>query len=291
VAWHRLLFFFNLLLAFCFPLPILAQDKPSAPATVEHIYATVGGVQLRVYVFSPPSEKDATPRAAIVIFHGGGWNIGEPSWGFGLAKHFAEHGMVGISAQYRLSDQKTTTPLDAMADARAAIRWIRTNAASLGVNPDRIAAYGWSAGGHLAASAAIFDDPVTGASVSCSPNALVLISPALSLGSDGWLKRILLSRVDPGTISPDEHVRKGLPPTIILQGRADTVTPLPGVQHFCDRMKAEGNRCELNIFDAVGHLFTPVGTRDDDIPKPDPTVQAAASAKADQFLVSLGYMR
>jgi acetyl esterase len=291
VNWNRSPFFFNMLLAFCLALPILAQDKPQAAGPAEHVYSTARGEQLKVYVFSSPPEKASAPRAAIVIFHGGGWSMGEPSWGFWLAQHFAEHGMVGIAAQYRLSDQKTTTPLDAMADARAAIRWIRANATSLGVDPNRIAAYGWSSGGHLAAAAAIFDDPSAASSVSCSPNALVLVSPAVSLGSDAWLKRLLISKADPGSISPDEHVRKGLPPTIILEGRADTVTPLAGVQHFCDRMQAEHNRCELNIFDGVGHLFTPVGTPDDGFPKPDPTVQAAAGAKADQFLVSLRYMK
>jgi|SRR5450755_4364074 acetyl esterase len=145
---NKTLFSLGLLLAFYPAVPILAQDKPPSGSPAEHVYATAGGVQLKAYVFSPSPEKAGAPHAAIVIFHGGGWNMGEPSWGFGLAQHFAEHGMVAIAAQYRLSDQKTTTPLDAMADARAAIRWIRTNATSLGVDPNRIAAYGWSAGGH-----------------------------------------------------------------------------------------------------------------------------------------------
>ena len=72
--------------------------------------------------------------------------MGEPEWGFSLARHFAELGMIGAAAQYRLSDQKSITPLDAMADARAVIRWMRANADSLGIDGNRIAAYGWSAG-------------------------------------------------------------------------------------------------------------------------------------------------
>ncbi len=89
--------------------------------------------------------------AAIVLFHGGGWAMGEPAWAFSRAQHFAERGMVAIAAQYRLSDQKAITPHEAMADARAVIRWVRAHADSLGIDPKRVAAYGWSAGGHLAA--------------------------------------------------------------------------------------------------------------------------------------------
>jgi acetyl esterase/lipase len=226
-----------------------------------------------------------------VLFHGGGWSIGEPAWAFGLAKHFAERGMVAVAAQYRLSDQKKLTPLDAMDDARAAIRWVRSHVGDLEVDPNRIAAYGWSAGAHLAASAAIFNRVPADATVSCAPNALVLVSPAVSVGTDGWFRRLLGSKGEPRDLSPDEHVRSGLPPTVIVEGRQDTVTPLPGVQRFTDRMKAAGNRCELFVFDGAGHLFTPVGTPDDGYPKPDPIIEAAAASKLDAFLVSLGYMK
>jgi acetyl esterase/lipase len=95
-------------------------------------------------------------------------------------------------------------------------------------------------------------------------------------------------RADVSEISPDEHVRSGLPPTIIIQGRTDTVTPLAGTQRFCDRMRDAGNRCELHVYDGVGHLFTPSTERDDGFPNPDPDVQAAAYHEVDKFLRSLG---
>jgi acetyl esterase/lipase len=271
--------------------PGFGQGKPTVAGPVAHVFAKPGGVELKVHVFSPEGVKGGRPRAAIVLFHGGGWVVGEPAWAFGRAQHFAEHGMVAVAAQYRLSDQKEITPLDAMDDARAAIRWVRSHASDLGVDPNRLAAYGWSAGGHLAACAAIFNKVPADAKVSCAPNALVLMSPAVSVGSDGWVRRLLGSKGEPRDISPDEHVRPGLPPTVIVEGRQDTVTPLPGVQLFTDRMKSAGNRCELYVFDGAGHLFTPVGTPDDGIPKPDPTIESAAFARLDAFLVSLGYMK
>lgn len=278
-------------LPFLVTLPVGATPGEAPPAApVERVYAQPGGTPLKVYVFSP-STSAAKRRPAIVLFHGGGWAMGEPEWAFSRATYYAERGMVAVAAQYRLSDQKGTTPLDAMADARAAIRWVREHADSLGVDPKRVVAYGWSAGGHLAASAAIFDVSPPRDGVSARPDALVLVSPAVSLVSDAWVQRLLMGRGTARDISPDEHVRKGLPPTLILQGSVDTVTPLSGAKRFCDRMRAAGNVCELQVYEGFGHLFTPAGTPDDGMPKPDPATAADATKRADRFLESLGLLR
>jgi acetyl esterase/lipase len=289
MSWKRALSFAGILLAGV-PSQASAQDSSSVVGPVEHVYATHDGVDLRAYVFAPVGHTGDTPRSAILVFHGGGWSIGEAEWGFSRARHFAELGMVAISVQYRLSDQKSVTPLEAIADAKAAVRWTRSNSATLGVAVDRIAAYGWSAGAHLATCAAIFDESLTGAGISTAPDALVLVSPAVSLLKDGWFQRLLGTRAKATDYSPDEQVREGLPPSIILQGRTDTVTPLAGSQRFCDRMREAGNRCDLHVYDGVGHLFTPSTEPDDGWPNPDPEVQAAAFREADEFLRSLGFI-
>jgi acetyl esterase/lipase len=267
-----------------------AQGDPALAAPAEHVYAQPGGTPLKAYVFSP-EKSGGEKRPAIVLFHGGGWTIGEPAWAFARAKHFAERGMVAVAAQYRLSDQKETTPHEAMADARAVIRWVRMHADSLGIDPKRVVAYGWSAGGHLAASAAIFDPDASKDEVSASPDALVLVSPAVSLIKDGWLQRLLMGRGNASDISPDEHVRTGLPPTLILQGDVDTVTPLSGAKRFCERMRAAGNVCELHVYEGFGHLFTPAGTPDNGMPQPDSAISADASSRCDRFLESLGFLK
>ncbi|MFN0007004.1 MAG: alpha/beta hydrolase [Planctomycetota bacterium] len=266
--------------------------EPVPPQLVEHVYASPDGVPLKAHVFSAPAEKPSgLKRPAIVLFHGGGWEMGEAEWAFPRAKRFAERGMVAVAAQYRLSDQKEITPLEAMADARVVIRWMRAEADTLGIDPARIAACGWSAGGHLAVSAAIFGEGDSVEDASARPNALVLVSPAVSLASDGWVQRLLGSRGKARDISPDEHVRAGLPPTLILQGSADSVTPLSGAERFCERMRAAGNRCELYVYRGFGHLFTPAGIPDDGMPQPDPSISADASARADRFLESLGFLK
>jgi acetyl esterase/lipase len=257
---------------------------------VEHVYAQPSGTQLKAYVFSP-DKRSAERRPAIVLFHGGGWTMGEPSWAFSRARHFAERGMVAVAVQYRLSDQREVTPHEAMADARAVIRWVRLHADSLDIDPKRVVGYGWSAGGHLAASAAIFGLDASGDSVSSRPDALVLVCPAVSLVSDGWVQRLLRGRGTARDISPDEHVRKGVPPTLILQGNVDTVTPMAGAKRFCERMRAAGNVCELHVYEGFGHLFTPAGTPDHGMPQPDQATSEDASKRADRFLEALGFLK
>ena len=265
------------------------QESTTVVGPTAQVFASPGGVPLKALVFAPAARRAGERRAAVVVFHGGGWADGEPAWAFERARHFAGLGLIGIAAQYRLSDQKTVTPVEAMADARAVIGWMRTHAGELGIDPARIAADGWSAGAHLAASAAIFSNAAAG-QTSTAPNALILVSPAVSLEADSWFQRLVGPRGNARDFSPDEHVRAGLPPTIILQGSEDTVTPLAGVQRFCDRMKAAGNTCELHVYDGFGHLFTPAGIPDNGQPKPDAATRADALAKADRFLRTLGYI-
>lgn len=284
---------FILLIALLGAASLAAAQSPAAAAEpAVHVFASPGGTDLKAYVFAPKGQGPGGKRAGVVIFHGGGWAEGEPSWAFARASHFADLGLVAVAAQYRLSDGKTITPLDAMADARAVIRWMRTQSAALGLDSSGIVADGWSAGAHLAAAAAIFDDQPAGAKrPSAAPNALVLVSPAVALESDGWAQRLLGTKAKISDISPDAHVRKGLPPTIILQGSTDTVTPLPGVRRFCDRMVAAGNVCELHVYDGFGHLFTPAGIPDNGQPRPDPATRADALANAERFLKNLGYIK
>jgi acetyl esterase len=269
--------------------PPALKDSVRLEDHTEYVYARFNGEPLKAYVFRPTEDPGQERRPAVAIFHGGGWVSGKPEWAFGLARHFALRGMVAVAVQYRLSDQLTITPLEAMADARAAIRWMRSRGATLAIDPTRIAAYGWSAGAHLAASAAIFDDTSGETTVSASPSLLILVSPAVAVESDGWFQRLLGARADAASVSPASHVRKGLPPTLVLQGRHDTVTPLQGVRRFCERMQAAENSCTLHIYDGVGHLFTPDSIPDNQQPRPDKKIQADALQRADDFLSRHGY--
>jgi len=258
-------------------------------------YKTINGFILEAHIFKPGDITRAEKRPAIVIFHGGGWDGGNPSWAFGRAKHFSNMGMVAIAAQYRLTNKKDITALESMSDARDLIKWMRSNADSLNIVPDSIVAYGWSAGAHLVSSAAIFCDSIPEQHINSVPNAMILVSPAVSLpkgkGWEFWKYNVFGTKTSVSSANPVEHVRTGLPPTIILQGRDDTVTPLDGVQLFHDKMIGNGNYCELLIYDGVGHLFTPNTMPDNREPHPDKKIEEEAFKKADEFLMEFGYIK
>jgi acetyl esterase len=263
-----------------------AADQAAITTPLTQYFAKRSGTPLKAIVYRPEGWRPREARPVVVIFHGLGWKTGEPEWGDSYAKHYQSKGMIAICAQYRLA-QGGITPLDSMADARDAIRWIRANAVALGIDPMRIAAHGFSAGGHLAASAAVFWENTGG---SGSPNALILSSPVLDVENDKAMQQLLGAKATAASVSPLSHMRPKMPPTIILQGDSDTVTPHAGAKTFCSKMVEGGNRCELNTYMYVGHLFTPKGTPDK-TPKPDPRVEAAALEKTDAFLTSLGYMK
>ncbi len=259
------------------------------------IYKTENDFNLEAHIFKPEDIKGTEKRPTIVIFHGGGWNGGNPSWAFGRAQHFKDLGMVAIAVQYRLTNEHDITALESMSDARDLIIWIRSKSDSLNISPDSIVAYGWSAGAHLVSSAAIFSDSIPNQNINSIPNAMILVSPAVSLpkgkGWEVWKQNVFGAKTTVRSANPVEHVRKGLPPTIILQGRDDSVTPLDGVQLFHDKMLANGNYCELWIYDGVGHLFTPNTMPDYREPHPDKEIQKKAYNKADEFLKKLGYIK
>ena len=276
------------LLATCLCLTAVAAAQEET-AHEAYVHSSPDGVELPALVVQPNGEKGKS-RPAIVIVHGGGWALGEASWGLGRAKVYADQGLVAITVGYRLSDAELEgdpTPLEAMEDVRNAIRWVRANAADLGIDPNRVAGYGWSAGAHLLACAAIFED---GGEPSTALDALILTSPAVAVANNTWVRRILDGEAEPADISPDRHVAAGLPPTLLLQGRTDTVTPLPGTERFHEAMLAAGNSSELIIYEGVGHLFTPSSEPDDDWPNPDPEVSAKATAASIEFLREQGFI-
>ena len=280
-----------LILSTCVSSPLGAEGFASPLEPVAYTYAQRGTRSLQAYVFSPPKESRAQPRAAILILHGGGWTTGEASWCFPRARQLAGRGLVAVAVQYRLSEPGSVTPQEALDDVRDAFRWVRGHAESLGVDPRRVAAYGWSAGGHLAAMAAIFPDSLHPREPSTKPDALVLVSPAVSLRGDVWFQKLLGMESRAEALSPADQVRPGLPPMIILQGDVDTVTPLAGARLFCNRLRASGNHCELVVYEGYGHLFTPAGISDSDWPKPDPKTTARVLRRCDEFLISRSFMQ
>lgn len=213
------------------------------------------GKPLLLHLYKPDHPaSDKLP--CILFFFGGGWSGGRAKQFFQQADYFRRRGIVAISAEYRTKTSHGVAPRDCVADGKSAIRWVRTNAARLGVDPDRIIASGGSAGGHVAACTGViegFEDPHDDLTVSSRPNGMVLFNPVIDTTEQGFGAKA----VGPNTteISPCHHVRKGVPPTLIFHGDQDQTVPYENVVRFTRMMKEAGNACTLITFDGRGHGF------------------------------------
>jgi len=239
---------------------LAAAEKHTSPfKPTERIeFRRVGDVTLHVEVFAPRGqlERSGDARPAIVFFFGGGWTKQNPAMFHPFAAHLAARGMVAICADYRVREAHGTDPFAAVADARAAMRWVRTHHKRLGIDPQRIAAGGGSSGGHLAAACALLpglDDPTDDLSVSCRPDALVLFNPVIDNGPDGYGHERVRERWR--EFSPIEHITATAPPTIFLTGSEDQLVPVATAKRFAARMESVGARCDLRIYEGAKHSF------------------------------------
>src|SRR6185369_1048354 len=94
------------------------EYPPKMTGAEEHLYKTVGDVKLNLYVFKPSDWKATDKRPAIVFFFGGGWTNGSPSQFEPECRHFAQRGMVAITADYRVKSRNNVTPVECVTDAK-----------------------------------------------------------------------------------------------------------------------------------------------------------------------------
>lgn len=265
-----------------------SSHPPTISGTNVETYRKIGETELKLWIFNP-ATKSEKPLPCIVFFFGGGWSSGTPAQFEPQSRHLASRGMIAIVADYRVKSRQNALPADCVSDAKACVRWVRANASRLGIDPIRIAVGGGSAGGHLAAAVATvpgLDSATDDKTVSCLPNALILFNPGTvmapfpGLELKGFGAGLDKARFgcEPTEISPIHHVKKGLPPTIIFHGKADTTVPYATVEKFTEVMKAAGNRCELIGYEGQPHGFFNKA-------KYPETLEAT-----DAFLVSLGYL-
>jgi acetyl esterase len=239
-----------------FNIAVRSFGKPTEiQPDVKLAYATSAHGDLKLHVFRPPHWTASDRRPAIVFFFGGGWVGGTPTQFYPHAARLAALGMVAMSAEYRTKKSDDTDPFAAVADAKAAIRWVRAHAAELGIDPNRIAAGGGSAGGHLALATAILDFERAGQdrSIRSTPDLLVLYNPVADTTERGYGNDKLGDRALEA--SPVDHLRTGLPPAIVFHGTADTTVPFENVERLCKGMQALGETCELVPYAGQNHGF------------------------------------
>jgi len=238
-------------------------------------------VSLHLDVFTPPDHKLTDKRPAIVFFFGGGWSRGSTTQFHPYCEYLASRGMVAISAEYRIKSTHGTTPQECVKDGKSAIRWVRENAEKLGIDPDRIAAGGGSAGGHVAAATGTlsgYEEPDENLSISSKPNALVLYNAVFDNGPGGYGHSRVKGYWE--DFSPLHNIDETAPPAIVFLGTADKLIPVSAAENYKAKMEEKGRRCDVHLYEGKPHGFFNYPNDDyEDI-----------VSKTDAFLVSLGYL-
>jgi len=215
-------------------------------------------------IYLPDKEKNT--GAAVVICPGGGyWIEAMDHEGYAYAEYLQHKGITGIVLKYRLPYGHHEIPL---LDAQHAIRTVRYNAAAWGIDAAKIGISGFSAGGHLASTAATHfdmgneksDNPIE--KVSCRPDFAVLIYPVITFnelwGHMGTRENLIGKSHDLKLInyySNELQVTGQTPPTFLVLADDDQVVPPRNSIEFYTALKQNGVSAELHIFREGGHGF------------------------------------
>lgn len=208
-------------------------------------------------VFLPEGKG---PFACVVVCPGGGYGCRAPHEADPIAEWLCAIGIAGAVVSYRVSPYRHPVPLG---DAQRAIRMVRANGAEWGIDPNRIGILGFSAGGHLAASAAtIFDlgnpdaaDPLD--RPSCRPDALVACYPVISFGTfqhQGSVRNLLADadgNVDPKLrdfFTLEDRVTPQTPPSFLWHTANDPVVPVANPLLFAQACAKHGVPFALHVF-------------------------------------------
>ena len=271
--------------------PLIALIFASSARAVEPVkverdiqYAVHDGEKMLLDIARPTGPG---PHPCVVCLHGGAWKFGKKDhlsktsryldveFGTGkksLIEWLAGEGYVAVAVGYRLMPKhKFPAPVE---DAKTAVRYLRANAAKFDIDAGRVAAIGYSAGGHIAAlvGTTTSDDGFDGtlyreqsSRVTCvvdffGPTDLSLFVEAEGVES-AIFKPMLGARYRDNPeiyrrASPIEHVTKDAPPFLILHGTADILVPIIHSERFHKKLLDAGAKSELQTLPGEGHGWT-----------------------------------
>ena len=261
----------------------MTTARYSVDVSPDHVYADAGTRPLRVDLFLPRGTRQRPPL--IVWLHAGGWRVGDRKRAPDLSTRFAACGFAMSSIDYRLSrEAKFPAQLD---DVKSALRWLRDNAERFGFDARRIGLWGSSAGGHLAALAALgardaHDPPpavravVVGyapidflrmdaqrnhdLSTVDDPTAFAPPPGAFTADADSYESLLIGAPIEerPDLVraaSPLTYVRPGAPPFLIVHGMSDVAVPSQQSVMLFEALARCGNDVTLQLVEGLGHGF------------------------------------
>lgn len=244
----------------------MPEQRTGHVSIEEHlVIGSGGGRELQADVFTPPA--DLANGAGILLVHGGGWVNGDRAQLRGYGILLGRIGYTCVACEYRLSGE-ASWPAQ-IHDVKAALRWMRANAARLGIDPAKIAVSGNSAGGHLSLIVAgtpglpEFEGDGGNPGVSTDVAACIAFYAPALLGRPGVdlserVAQLLGTGATPEMIaaaSPITHARADFPPTMLITGNQDTTVPDESSFRMYRALADAGARAELHVFEGAPHAF------------------------------------
>jgi acetyl esterase/lipase len=215
-----------------------------------------------IYAWLPASNPTKT---AVIVAPGGGYeHLSVVHEGSDVAAWLNAHGIAAIQLRYRLGP-KYHNPIE-LGDAQRAIRMVRANAAQYGIAPDHIGIWGFSAGGHLAATAGTMFDAGNAAATdpiereSSRPDFLILCYPVITMeapyvhtGSRMYLLGNAPAQADLDAMSAELHVTAQTPPAFLFSTTDDRTVPIMNSVMFYEALVKAGVSVEMHLFQHGGH--------------------------------------
>ena len=273
---HRLVFCLTLSAGlFAAPACRAAEAKPPVvPAGIAFEpnveYSNPDNQHLQLDIAYP--SKGDSPFPAILCIHGGGFRAGDRQGYDSLCIRLAQHGYVAAAVTYRLAP-KFQFP-DAIYDCKAAVRWLRANAAKYHIDPERIGVTGGSAGGHLAQFLGVTNgvkefegtggNPTQSSAVACVVNYFGPSDFTKSYGHSKDAAEVLplwlggdLEKAHRRHIeaSPLYWVTPNAAPTLCIHGTKDDYVAYDQAKWIVEKLKAADVEADLMTMEGAGHGF------------------------------------
>lgn len=210
------------------------------------------------YLTYYPAENKKGP-GAVIIFPGGGYAMRATHEGKGYAEYLNAHGITCFVLEYRVSPNRFPLPL---LDARRAVRYVRANAEKYGIDPNKIAVMGSSAGGHLAAFVSTYTAPIEHENsdeldnVDFRPNAQILCYPVIDIkGHRGSFLNLLGEDADSlsETYTPTNLADENTPPMFLWHTSTDTCVDINNSFRYANRLHELNIPMEMHVYPVGGH--------------------------------------
>ncbi len=259
-----------------------AHDYPDAKPDQCILYKSTAEGELWMDQFDPPDASADEPLPSVVFFFGGGWLSGTRRQFHPQSRHLADKGLRVFCADYRVQSIHATDPRASVRDACSAIRYVRAHADSLGVDGQRLAAGGGSAGGHIAAvtgNTQGMEEEGEDLLISSRPNLLLLFNPVLDNGPGGYG----FDRVEAywQSFSPLHNLKADSPPTLIQVGDSDKLVPVSMCEQYQQSLQNLGVTCTLHVYPDQPHGFFNPAT---------PDMYRETVSNMDRFLQQQGWL-